>query len=98
MGEDEKPQSKLTNRYILFFYSRFVNAQKKEGGLCTLADYPYQGVAGECAEASCDLVPGSELFEFDDVPPQSTAALMEALTHQPVSVASVSTATTLIGT
>lgn len=61
--------------------------EKKEGGLCTLADYPYQGVAGECAEASCDLVPGSELFEFDDVPPQSTAALMEALTHQPVSVA-----------
>jgi len=52
-----------------------------------LEDYPYTGQQQDCAAASCDIVDGSALFDFDDVRPMSTASLMEALTKQPVSVA-----------
>jgi cathepsin L len=59
----------------------------REGGLCTEADYPYEGVQGSCMDMGCDFVSGSDVFEFADVDPNSSKALLRAVNKQPVSVA-----------
>jgi len=61
--------------------------EEYEGGLCSEEDYPYAGRQTECQDQSCEDVPGSRIASFVDVEQKSTAALMEALSQQPVSVA-----------
>jgi len=62
----------------------------KNGGLCSEDDYPYQsgasGKPGTC-NTSCKLVVGSAPKSYTDVVVNSDAALMSALSNQPVSVA-----------
>ena len=61
---------------------------KKNGGLCTEADYKYTsggGQSGKCKK-TCKAVKGSAPKKVTDVK-ASDAALMSALAHQPVSVA-----------
>merc|ERR1711982_108892 len=58
-------------------------------GACTEDSYGYKGKAGKsCASDSCTLgLQGSDVTGFQDVPTSDIAALKEALTHGPVSVA-----------
>ena len=61
---------------------------KKAGGLCSEADYPYQAKQGDvCNPTSCEDVPGSQVRAFYDIPTGDADALMAALTMQPISVA-----------
>jgi len=60
---------------------------KKNGGLCSEADYPYLAKQGECNPMHCEDVPGSEVTNFYDVPPGKEMSLIAALAMQPVSVA-----------
>ena len=59
-------------------------------GLCSESDYPYTSGTtkqnGNC-ESSCGVVTGSDITDFFDVSPSSDAAMMEALSQQPVSIA-----------
>lgn len=63
---------------------------QKHGGLCTEQDYPYTSgttkTSGEC-NPSCDMVDGSQITGFVDVPQNSDDAMMQALSKQPVSIA-----------
>lgn len=63
---------------------------KKNGGLCTEQDYPYTSgttkSGGQC-DKTCDIVEGSQITGFMDVPKNSDDAMMQALSKQPVSIA-----------
>ena len=63
---------------------------KKNGGLCTEAEYPYVSgttkTAGSC-QTSCELVDDSAVQSFVDVPKSSDQSMMAAVAKQPVSVA-----------
>jgi len=65
--------------------------EEKEGGLCTEDDYAYtsgtSGRASDCADNTCEIVEGSGLYNFTDVPANSPSAMMAALAKQPVSIA-----------
>jgi hypothetical protein len=57
-------------------------------GMCSEEDYPYTsggGVVDTCRK--CDVVPGSAVTSFVDVPVDSEEALMTAVAQQPVSIA-----------
>jgi C1A family cysteine protease len=54
-------------------------------GICSEAAYPYQGVDGTCASASCTSV--ATITGFTDVPQNNEAALQQAVYVQPVSIA-----------
>ena len=65
---------------------------EKNGGLCTEADYPY--VSGEtthqhflCLQKNCKVVADSTPRNYSDVQVDSEAALMSAVSLQPVSIA-----------
>ena len=62
----------------------------KNGGLCSENDYPYTSgttkSSGQC-DKSCDIVDGSQVAGFIDVPKNSDDAMMQALSKQPVSIA-----------
>ena len=63
---------------------------KKNGGLCTEQDYPYTSgttkSGGQC-DKTCDIVEGSQITGFMDVPKNSDDAMIQALSKQPVSIA-----------
>ena len=63
---------------------------KKNGGLCTEEEYPYVSgdtrTPGTCQD-SCDIVDGSQVDSFYDVPSSSDEDMMNALSQQPVSIA-----------
>jgi C1A family cysteine protease len=63
---------------------------KKNGGLCTEADYPYTSGttkdAGDCS-TSCSKNTKVAPASYTDVTVNSDAAMMDALNKQPVSVA-----------
>ena len=65
---------------------------EKNGGLCTEADYPY--VSGDtahqhflCLQKNCKVVTDATPRNFTDVQVDSEAALMSAVSMQPVSIA-----------
>ncbi len=64
---------------------------QKNGGLCTEIDYPYiSGVtktSGSCQRDRCEPVEGTAPIKYVDVTANSDAAMMTALSMQPVSVA-----------
>jgi len=64
---------------------------KKNGGVCTEADYPYTSgttrKSGTCNQSSCSVVPNVAPKSFTDVQTNSVTALKSALAQQPVSVA-----------
>lgn len=66
---------------MMDFAFRYV---EKVGGLCTEADYPYEAKNGVCRSSKCQV--HDPIKGFKDVQPHSSNALMEALTHQPVSI------------
>jgi len=55
------------------------------GGLCSEADYPYQGQDGTCQSSSCTSV--ATISSYENVQANSEAALQAAAAQQPVSVA-----------
>jgi C1A family cysteine protease len=55
------------------------------GGICSEASYPYQGVDGTCASSSCTSV--ATISGFTDVPQNNEDALQQAVYQQPVSIA-----------
>jgi len=63
---------------------------EKNGGLCSETDYPYVSgetkTAGTCKK-TCKVVENSKVASFVDVTPSSDAAMMTALSQQPVSIA-----------
>jgi C1A family cysteine protease len=63
---------------------------RKNGGLCTEAEYPYVSgttkTAGSC-QTSCSIVDDSAVTSFVDVPKSSDQSMMAAIAKQPVSVA-----------
>lgn len=63
---------------------------EKNGGLCSEKDYPYTSgtskSSGSC-DKTCDIVDGSQITGFVDVPKNSDDAMMQALSKQPVSIA-----------
>lgn len=60
---------------------------KKNGGLCSEKDYPYEMTQHESCRTNCTDVPGSHVEAFVDVPPGHEMALVAAIAMQPVSVA-----------
>ena len=63
---------------------------KKNGGLCQETSYPYTSgttrTSGTCM-TDCDLVPGTDISSYYDVPANSDEDMMGALNQQPVSIA-----------
>jgi C1A family cysteine protease len=64
---------------------------KKNGGVCSEADYPYVSgttqKAGTCNQGKCTKVATSAPKSYTDVQTNSDSALMSAIVNQPVSVA-----------
>jgi len=64
---------------------------KKNGGVCTEADYPYVSgttkTAGTCAQDSCTKNANVAPKSYTDVQTNSDSAMMSALAQQPVSIA-----------
>lgn len=64
---------------------------KKNGGICTEADYPYtsgtSSKSGTCAASTCTKDSGIAPKSYTDVQKNSDDALMSALVKQPVSIA-----------
>ena len=57
------------------------------GGICSEASYPYDSGQGQSASChSCEVVNGSKVVSYVDVK-NSTSALAEAVSKQPVSIA-----------
>ena len=60
------------------------------GGLCQEASYPYTSgttrTAGDCM-SDCELVPGTHISKFYDIPANSDEDMMGALNQQPVAIA-----------
>ncbi|XP_042397930.1 senescence-specific cysteine protease SAG39-like [Zingiber officinale] len=56
------------------------------GGLATEAQYPYQGVDGDCSEEKSSPS-AAAIGGYEDVPADDEASLRKAVAHQPVSVA-----------
>nr|CAD1845068.1 unnamed protein product [Ananas comosus var. bracteatus] len=60
----------------------------KNGGLTSEANYPYQGTNGTCdAKMAARSRAAATITGYEDVPANSEAALLKAVTQQPVSVA-----------
>ncbi|XP_077251180.1 senescence-specific cysteine protease SAG39-like [Tasmannia lanceolata] len=59
---------------------------KKNGGLTTESNYPYQGIDGPCNTAKLKNH-ATTITGFEDVPPNNEQALLAAVANQPVSVA-----------
>lgn len=63
---------------------------EKNGGLCSETDYPYVSgetkTAGTCKK-TCSIVENSKIASFYDVEPSSDAAMMAAVSQQPISIA-----------
>lgn len=63
---------------------------EKNGGLCSESDYPYVSgetkTAGTCKK-TCSIVENSKIASFYDVEPSSDAAMMAAVSQQPISIA-----------
>ena len=60
------------------------------GGLCSEFDYPYvsqNGPTKEECQTECQLVKGSQVMDFVDVPPSSDEEMMNAVALNPVSIA-----------
>jgi C1A family cysteine protease len=55
-------------------------------GLASEANYPYKGVDGTC-NTNKQAIHAAEINGFEDVPANSEEALLNAVAHQPVSVA-----------
>lgn len=55
------------------------------GGICSEAAYPYEGVQGTCKSTSCQSV--VSIVSYTDVTPNSEKALVAAIAQQPVSIA-----------
>lgn len=66
---------------MMDFAFRYV---EKVGGLCSEAEYPYEAKNGVCRSSRCKV--HDPIKGYKDVQPHSETALMEALTHQPVSI------------
>mmetsp|Transcript_1731 Transcript_1731/g.2574 ORF Transcript_1731/g.2574 Transcript_1731/m.2574 type:complete len:372 (-) Transcript_1731:82-1197(-) len=61
---------------------------KRNEGICTWSDYPYEAVNhDECGNSSCANVAGSNIGGFTVVETKSPSALMSALVRQPATVA-----------
>jgi C1A family cysteine protease len=58
---------------------------EKNGGVCSEADYPYEGADGSC-KTSCTKVPGTTIKSYVDVA-KTEDALMAAVAQQPTSIA-----------
>ncbi|CAN1229919.1 Senescence-specific cysteine protease SAG12 [Linum grandiflorum] len=56
------------------------------GGLTTETNYPYEGEDGVCNKKHSSS-PAAKITGYEDVPENSERALMQAVAHQPVSVA-----------
>ena len=63
---------------------------EKNGGLCSESDYPYVSgetkTAGTCKK-TCSIVENSKIASFYDVEPSSDAAMMAAVSQQPIAIA-----------
>ncbi|CAI0444842.1 unnamed protein product [Linum tenue] len=59
---------------------------RAKGGLATEAQYPYQAQDGTCNKKRSSS-PAAKIKGYEDVPANSERALMQAVAHQPVSVA-----------
>ena len=63
---------------------------EKNGGLCQEASYPYTSgtsrTSGTCMK-DCDVVSGTDITSFYDVPANSDEDMMGALNQQPVAIA-----------
>ena len=63
---------------------------EKNGGLCSEADYPYVSgetkTAGTCKK-TCKVIENSKIASFYDVEPSSDAAMMAAVSQQPIAIA-----------
>ena len=63
---------------------------EKNGGLCSGSDYPYVSgetkTAGTCKK-TCSIVENSKIASFYDVEPSSDAAMMAAVSQQPIAIA-----------
>lgn len=65
------------------------NWVSKNGGLCTENDYPYisgDGQTEDC-KTTCHVIGPSKVISYVDVTPNDDAAMMSALSKQPISVA-----------
>jgi C1A family cysteine protease len=64
---------------------------KKNGGICSEADYPYYSgttkSAGTCDQSKCTKDANVAPKSYTDVTPNSDSAMMSALVQQPVSIA-----------
>ena len=59
----------------------------EENGICTESDYPYTSGSGTSGTCKTTCTPAVKITGFKDVPQQDEAALLTAVTQQPVSVA-----------
>uniref|UniRef100_A0A0D9VZ40 Peptidase C1A papain C-terminal domain-containing protein n=1 Tax=Leersia perrieri TaxID=77586 RepID=A0A0D9VZ40_9ORYZ len=59
----------------------------RRGGLSAESSYPYRGIDGSCRSSSSASVSAASIRGFQDVPANNEAALMAAVSRQPVSVA-----------
>ncbi|KAJ4827921.1 Senescence-specific cysteine protease sag12, partial [Turnera subulata] len=75
-GEDQGCEGGLMDTAFEFI--------KSSGGLTREANYPYQGEDGTCRKA---ISPAARITGYEDVPSNNEQALLQAVTHQPVSVA-----------
>jgi len=57
----------------------------KNGGICSEASYPYQGVQGKCKSSSCKSV--ATISSYADVPSGNEADLYTVIQNGPVSIA-----------
>jgi C1A family cysteine protease len=59
---------------------------EEEHTMCSETQYPYRGVDAKCHETDCSEA-SFKIVDFVDVTPNSKAAMLEAVTQQPVSIA-----------
>jgi len=60
----------------------------KDEAVCSEESYPYKAHAGTCEASSCTVaIPKHAISGYYDVPEDDEKALMEAVSHRPLSVA-----------